>query len=1672
MEARPATAPKDGDAERRVPAPTPVIVDQSTPGACPSPPAWSQAISVPLPSFNGEGQDPRRDLQGWRQRLKAYLIAREVPGHKHSAVALLATNGAAAVALAEADVTPETRLGDLFRVLEDRFGRTDPAAVQVARLQMARRAQHETVIAFNRRWAAATKRLRAAEAQQELHDGAHSGRQQQFPDYLLLEYYKAAVGFPVALVQAYTLQDAMRLAERVYGHEQLTKINATGHGGTGGRRRTTSLAPLTASTPERRTGSPGKHGRTKCFYCKSGQHVLADCPDAPPCPTCGLKHGRRCHVAEWRAAQAKPVASATEIKPTDFDYSSALMTRATVLSADDGAPAGARQGQRRASVLLDTGAAVNVVSTSLATALGLQITASGGHGVLVSLADGTRVHLSRTANVHLSLGEPAASVNITCRCFVLDGLAASEVILGYPMLARMRLRLTRRGAVVCDRESGRDIRLTLTGATGHGAAVAKVGTQPVTSIVHDGVRRLEDLLRSARAATAGETGPTQDSNRLDRMAWPGCQPAAQNSGHKVGGSPATRRRVRQVLSRYRELFRNRPGAARVTPIRIATGGASPAAQRPFRHPADLERRIQAEVDSMLAKGVVTPSRSPYAAPVFLVAKKSGEWRFVVDYRRLNKDIVGDAYPSPLVSTVVQRMRGCRWVSLLDMRSGYWQVPVSPEDRHKTAFATQRGLYEFTVMPFGLKTAPAHFQRVMDGLLRDVPGVGIYLDDLVIASKSFEEHLRALEEVLRRLSRVGMRLNPGKCSFVDPDPTVLGQSVSAEGTRPERSKVAAVRSMPRPKTKAQLRSWYGLATYFASYIPRLATCTKTLRRLLRKGVRFEWSPGCEREFRTVNAYLATRPMLHHPDLTETFEIHVDASQAGLGATLMQKDRVVEYYSKAFTESQKRWSSYDREAFAAISALEKWRHYYWGRRVRLVCDPTALVAVFSTGGKHTSNGRAARWLHRIADYDVEVQHRPGRSHGDADGLSRLPLPLCPTSRSPNSAASSAAGAPTRPRSTAPNASNTGSGVQSSGPDRSRPGPRGRRTGRTRRPTRRLLEWRARAAPDPDGRPCPAVATAGDSTIRRSYRRSGREVWEVQAIRGVRLDSDGQFEFNVGWRGYSRATWEPEESLSHCPQLLEQYKRSEEFGHVRREQRKAFAARRRAEAAALRTRTRRNTGPRERVQGQSTSRATGPGDTDVDHGSGVAEAENDVLVSASGQPPHQDLTSFVSRGSQGRDEQLAAVRDILSEGRTYDSVRTRQVGEYHRWLVSGWLELDSRGVVRVRVQRSPRPRAAESRQTGPMMQARVRTIVPRQQRKAVLQAAHDTPLGHHGGTRSTLSKLLRYVEWPSIRRDVQLHVAACLACARRKPGQTMRRAWSPIVAHAPLEAVSLDIVGPLPATERENRFILTIIDRFSRLAVAVPLADTSAEQVARAFLERWVMVFGVPRWTLSDRGPQFRSALMEQVCLSLGIDVRHSSPYFPQGNGQVERFHRRLNESLSAFVSSSAHNDWDLWVATVVCGLNAADSRSTGMSPWRLVFGRTPHLPPLPPQTDWVETVHSENPRTFGRRLAREVRRLTHQARQRQLDYASTYGGRTGATRGLPVDSLVMRRVPPGQGGPATAAKFLPRFDGPWRVLATSGRTARLQHVVDGRSTTANLRHLKRFRGRVGVTAIRSM
>ena len=430
------------------------------------------------------------------------------------------------------------------------------------------------------------------------------------------------------------------------------------------------------------------------------------------------------------------------------------------------------------------------------------------------------------------------------------------------------------------------------------------------------------------------------------------------------------------------------GSYQGPPVHIVLTDTSPVVQKSRPLNNLMKNVLRVQLDKLLANGAIEPSRSAYSSPVHLVRKKdSDKYRLTIDYRLLNRKVKPDSYPLPHMQHLLMSTAGKRYYSVVDLEAGFHNLKLADSAKELTAFVTPFGLYQFNVLPFGFRNAPAEFQRVTDHVLSvfNTDNVNGYIDDIVIGTNSLSEHVLLLKQVLQRLETVGLRINVDKLQLIQPEITFLGHIVNRVGVAPDPSRYTALKALRRPQSKDELRSFLGSVNFCCRFIPNFSLTAAPLNRLLKKNVAYEWTETESAAYEALLLGLQNAITLNTPTDDGDYFVFADACENGCGGAVVQLTDgvpgVLAVYSKAFTDAEKNWPTREQEAFAIKFVMEKASDLLAGHSVVVLTDHQSLKWI-----RESANARVQRWLSFLADKDVKIVHLSGVDNFLADWLSR--------------------------------------------------------------------------------------------------------------------------------------------------------------------------------------------------------------------------------------------------------------------------------------------------------------------------------------------------------------------------------------------------------------------------------------------------------------------------------------------------------------------------------------------------------------------------------------------------------------------------------------------------------------------------------------------------------------
>jgi hypothetical protein len=450
------------------------------------------------------------------------------------------------------------------------------------------------------------------------------------------------------------------------------------------------------------------------------------------------------------------------------------------------------------------------------------------------------------------------------------------------------------------------------------------------------------------------------------------------------------RDIHELIQDHIRVFGDVPTCTHTIEHDVDIGDTVPIKQNPYRLNPAKRAVMKAEIQSMLDMGIVVPSVSAWSSPCILVSKPDGGVRLCTDYRRVNAVTKSDCYPLPRIEDCIDEIGDAKFVSRYDLLKGYYQIPLTTRAREISAFATPDGFYEYTVTPFGMRNAPATFQRMINTVIQGLDGCRAYIDDVVIFSNTWKEHMERNRIFLTRVGEAHLTINLVKTEFARATVTFLGHIVGQGKVRPVDAKVQAIAEFTRPDGKRSLMRFLGTVGYYRKYCKNFADVVSPLTNLLRKNTKYVWSNECERAFKNVKGLLTNSPVLMAPNFEKPFKLAVDASDVGTGAVLLQEDtqgieHPICYYSKKLNPHQRNYSTIEKEALALILALQHFEIYLSQANYQIVVltDHNPLVFVNRMQNK---NQRLMRWSLQLQEYNLKIEYIKGKDNIIPDALSR--------------------------------------------------------------------------------------------------------------------------------------------------------------------------------------------------------------------------------------------------------------------------------------------------------------------------------------------------------------------------------------------------------------------------------------------------------------------------------------------------------------------------------------------------------------------------------------------------------------------------------------------------------------------------------------------------------------
>lgn len=812
----------------------------------------------------------------------------------------------------------------------------------------------------------------------------------------------------------------------------------------------------------------------------------------------------------------------------------------------------------------------------------------------------------------------------------------------------------------------------------------------------------------------------------------------------------------------------------------------------YRLPQTHKAEINRQVNKLLDNGLVEPSCSNYNSPLILVPKpeinKEKRWRMCVDYRLVNKKLIADKYPLPRIDEILDGLGRAKVFSVLDLFSGFHQIPLDEDSRDITSFSTSDGSYRWKVLPFGLNVSPNSFSRMMSLAFAGANQVQffLYMDDVIVIGNSVKHHLKNLEEVFTICRKRNLKLNPLKCKFFRSEVTYLGHRCTSEGILPDPDKLKCVIDYPVPIDKDSTKRFVAFANYYRRFLKNFSGTSAPLNRLTRKSVDFIWTKDCQTAFDKIKKMLTNPPVLAYPDFSKPFIITTDASKYACGAVLSQEidgfEKPVAFASKSFTKGEINKITKEQELIAIHWAVKHFRPYIYDTFFKIKSDHKSLIYLFSL---KDPSSRLTRMRLDLEEHNFVIEHIKGKDNVVADALSRMHIDelksikvlthkiLAVTTRS-----------------------------------------------KTRQTNARHVENQIDIE-TPKPKVCELLKGSQDKTI--PYIKT--TVRDNRAIIGVYTRNKSKKNINI-------------------PVII----------------------------------------------------------------------EIDVSLIDNAKTPLEAIFAQLQfkAGQLKINEMSISEQDILFsfyKAQEFKNVATKILRTLTILII-------------------PSPQYIRNRED----------------QLSILEKFHeDLLVGGHPGQKRLYAKIKQKYTWKGMSRDVSKFVKNCEKCLLNKIKIGNQEPL--VITETPMmtfDKIVIDTIGPLPMSESGNKYAVTIICDLTKYVIATPIPDKEANTVAKALMDKFILIYGLPGEILSDLGTEYKNKVFDNLTKMLNLKQSFSTPHRHQTLGSVERNHRTFNEHLRIYLPKGEH-DWDQLLRYFVFAYNTTPNVCFDLkySPYELVYGKTPKL-----------------------------------------------------------------------------------------------------------------------------------
>ena len=1115
-------------------------------------------------------------------------------------------------------------------------------------------------------------------------------------------------------------------------------------------------------------------------------------------------------------------------------------------------------------------------------------------------------------------------------------------------------------------------------------------------------------------------------------------------------------------------------------------------------PYYMQDRVKKELEKMERMGIIEPSDSVYNTAIFPVIKKSGDVRLVNDMRPINSHMITEYQQTYTLQDFIDMLSGKDMYSTLDLTSGFYQLGIHEDSRKYTAFLCLNKKMQYTRVVMGMADSPITFQGFMNKALNPIPKTEAmaYLDDILVSSVGFEQQITILDKVFTRLGVAKLKLKPKKCQMMHKKCSFLGHVISKEGMTPCPTKVEAILKFTPPKTLTGVQSFIGFANFYNSYIPEFSKHTFHLRQLIKEKTKIKWSDKAQRAWNNLRELIVNAPILAYPRLNQPFILSTDASKSGVGSILSQvnekgEEKVISFFSKALTESQmNKWPTTRKELFAISTSLKKFRNYVKGTYSTIYTDHQAIESYLNM---NMVEGEVGKMIQTISEYKVMVIYKPARLINHADALSRSPQFIV----SP----------PT----------NFANEMEELLP-------------RIEVDEDEIEKWRKEFQEEMDihiqyerfteevisysefDKDClyKAISLIISGTTKymknartliykhteknRSFikdqllsvdetdRQHLNDIIKGEPATGIEIRSlSGTFKSPIVITHRTTRGYRPEVVLPETTQVakieppkgLTIYFGIDEFGNYIWTNKNLSAPKK--DESTLKINRKRE----EYTYGKDFQKAK---KLLIDEEEKLKKEEKDDITE---KKEDEDKTlpdvetlflmnnieekKNIIKNKEYRElmvhvptvEETIAKQtrdDLCKEWIKY--VTTGEIPNLHRKHFNLYKEgtyMDEDGILKYR------NKTRSAFMTGKAS----RIWLPKSMILNTFQRLHDN-MSHIGKNKTLIWFNDRYI-FPGVKKLLEKYIKNCTFCLSKKGGYTKQE---PKLTNfqrlsEPGDHISIDLVGPFPRTERGNKYLMTIMDTFSRYATAIPLQNGTALEVANALVSQWISIFGVPSSIYSDRGSNFVSKLFKSLCEILHIKYRQTLAYKPSSNAKIERSHGTLVGQLRCIVNKEQDN-WDLLIPLVLMSYRNSVHQSIGNTPSYVMMGRDISTPMEMYRNTPIKGKYGIGltPSAYAAETVLRMRRAYNMFKERMINATEKYNEQKNEKREdhlFSEQDVVLLKRPLTKKG--LSRKLHRPYKGPYRIVQIiSPVTCKIQAIGTNETRDVYTGHLRLYDGAI--------